>query len=302
MLPNHKGYFKNRGPRRIAAGKMKVPKMIENRYVLKLRRIIRQVHAEVLRHAHFHQDADHKLTIRQIKALKDIKKGDMTKTADYHAVVMQHHPDPLVVGTKGNWSLTKTGHEMVTAATSEPLDVAGIRIIKAVREPVGAAFDEMVGAVARANKYALATINPSDLRLGSRLQQARDANIALIENAGRIYAQQVREIIDDPANAGKRVEDLADEIYDRGNVSESKAELIARDQTLKMNGQINQIRQENAGVTQYTWSTSHDERVREEHAALDGQVFSWADPPEPGHPGEDFQCRCIALPVFDDDQ
>jgi len=28
----------------------------------------------------------------------------------------------------------------------------------------------------------------------------------------------------------------------------------------------------------------------------DGQVFSWANPPETGHPGTDYNCRCEAVP------
>ena len=82
-------------------------------------------------------------------------------------------------------------------------------------------------------------------------------------------------------------------------MSESRAELIARDQTLKLNGAITKARQTSAGVNSYTWNTSHDDRVRESHAALDGQIISWDAPPEAGHPGEDFQCRCVPIPVIE---
>ena len=41
----------------------------------------------------------------------------------------------------------------------------------------------------------------------------------------------------------------------------------------------------------------HD-ALKQKHAALEGQTFSWVAPPEVGHPGEDFQCRCVALPVL----
>jgi SPP1 gp7 family putative phage head morphogenesis protein len=129
-------------------------------------------------------------------------------------------------------------------------------------------------------------------------QEAREASIQLVENAARVYAKQVREVFQDPETIGMRVEDLQARLLARGNVSESRAELIARDQTLKLAGAINQARQEAAGVERYVWSTSGDERVRDEHQALDGQTFSWDSPPEPGHPGEDIQCRCIALPII----
>ncbi len=58
-----------------------------------------------------------------------------------------------------------------------------------------------------------------------------------------------------------------------------------------------------AGITQYTWSTSKDERVRPSHAELEGEQFSYDDPPEvdgePANPGEPILCRCVPLPVLD---
>ncbi len=97
-----------------------------------------------------------------------------------------------------------------------------------------------------------------------------------------------------------RVEDLADLLQGRTGVAESRAMLIARDQTTKLNGALNEIRQTEAGVTSYTWSTSLDERVRDEHSEREGEVFDWDSPPEDGHPGEPIQCRCVAIPVVEE--
>lgn len=48
---------------------------------------------------------------------------------------------------------------------------------------------------------------------------------------------------------------------------------------------------------QYIWRTAGDSKVRSSHAERDGKIFSWDNPPEGGHPGEDFGCRCTAEPV-----
>ena len=40
-----------------------------------------------------------------------------------------------------------------------------------------------------------------------------------------------------------------------------------------------------------------DGKVRGAHAEREGQVFTWIDPPDGGHPGEDYNCRCWAEPV-----
>ncbi len=47
-------------------------------------------------------------------------------------------------------------------------------------------------------------------------------------------------------------------------------------------------------TTHYVWQTRRDGMVRSSHAEREGQVFTWDDPPEGGHPGEDYNCRCTA--------
>lgn len=167
---------------------------------------------------------------------------------------------------------------------------------------VGPLFEQHAQSVSSANAQAMRVIGirPSDLRIGTVIATRRDENIRLVEKAYRSYAQDVRDIFEDHNTFGMRVEDIADLLLERGNVSESRAELIARDQTLKLNGAITQTRQENAGISRYTWSTSLDEAVRPEHAILEGQDFDWTSPPAPGHPGEDIQCRCVAIPIIDE--
>lgn len=44
----------------------------------------------------------------------------------------------------------------------------------------------------------------------------------------------------------------------------------------------------------YVWRCVGDDKTRTTHAERDGQVFSWDNPPEGGHPGEDYNCRCWA--------
>ncbi len=51
-------------------------------------------------------------------------------------------------------------------------------------------------------------------------------------------------------------------------------------------------------TTHYIWRTRGDDKVRPSHAANNGRVFAWNDPPETGHPGEDYGCRCTAEPFM----
>lgn len=160
----------------------------------------------------------------------------------------------------------------------------------------------------------LVGISPrAELGAGAALDSFRDKNVAKIKS---LAGQQLDEITAILANAeieAMRVEDIRAQLLDRFDVNKSKADLLARDQVLKLNGELTQVRQEGVGITQYIWTTSHDERVRGNpagkwphglHYQLDGTVQSWADPPicspdgRREHPGLDYQCRCTAFPIL----
>jgi SPP1 gp7 family putative phage head morphogenesis protein len=175
------------------------------------------------------------------------------------------------------------------------------KLKKPLSQAVEGAFQTMFTSVSKWNAKGLAAIGIA-LRKDVGFSKILDAALAentqlIVETTGEIAAQVVG-IMQAPENLGLRVEDLAQQIQERANVGTSRAELIARDQTLKMNSALTQSRMVSAGVESYVWSTSKDDRVREEHAALEGETFTWSDPPDVGHPGEDFQCRCVAIPVI----
>lgn len=201
-------------------------------------------------------------------------------------------------------------HEDVLALVQQRSDanlpstyqVGVTKILAAIPEKVGPIFDRHARLLAEANRRAMRVIGlpqAHDVGMAAEVAQKRDENVQLVVKAGRAYADDVADVINDPANTGLRVEDLKSQLLERGNVSDSRAELIARDQTLKLNGAITQIRQQNAGVDRYVWSTSLDERVRPTHAALEGKTFAWSSPPDVGHPGQDYQCRCVAVPAIE---
>lgn len=76
---------------------------------------------------------------------------------------------------------------------------------------------------------------------------------------------------------------------------------IARDQVNKSIGQFNEIRQTQLGIESYQWQSVGDNRTRPTHAANNGREFYWNDPPaQTGHPGEEIQCRCVAIPIIPD--
>lgn len=140
---------------------------------------------------------------------------------------------------------------------------------------------------------------------GVAIDAYRAANVARIKSIAQERLWEFSDLLDEAEAGGWRVERLAKAIREQFDVSRSKAKLLAKDQTLKLGAAITKERQTQSGITRYIWSTSGDERVREGHRDLDGTVQSWDDPPDTGdgernHPGEDYQCRCVAIPVLPD--
>lgn len=95
------------------------------------------------------------------------------------------------------------------------------------------------------------------------------------------------------------VNDLRRQIQERLRISTTRANLIARDQVATLTSELNHIRQEQAGVLSYEWSTSGDGRVRDLHERYNGRTYTWARPPADGHPGTAINCRCVAIGILE---
>lgn len=129
------------------------------------------------------------------------------------------------------------------------------------------------------------------------------ANVDLITSIPFELLEQVEEVVRPAVSEGLRVEELMKQVQRRFEVSDNRAQLIARDQVGKFNGELARERSQSLGVETYVWSTSKDVRVRADHQHLEGTVQRYDEPPvvdertgATGNPGDDYQCRCQALP------
>lgn len=136
--------------------------------------------------------------------------------------------------------------------------------------------------------------------IGSAMATAARANIELITSIPEQYFDRLQAEITDSWAQGERWEAMVERVQQIGDVTESRAKLIARDQVGKMNSAFNEVRQKDLGIEEYDWSTAGDERVRPTHRDLNGHTFRWDSPPEVDgervHPGEPVACRCVAIP------
>jgi SPP1 gp7 family putative phage head morphogenesis protein len=129
-----------------------------------------------------------------------------------------------------------------------------------------------------------------------RLEAFAAANVQLVKSVPQRFFDEVGSRVVQGLRTGERAAALQADIKQRYGVSESRAKLIARDQVGKLYGELNMARQQDLGISSFTWRTSEDERVRPEHEELDGESFPWDAPPSEGVPGEPINCRCTGEP------
>lgn len=134
-----------------------------------------------------------------------------------------------------------------------------------------------------------------------RVNELTVSNIQLIKSIRTQYLDKVQNAVMQAMVHGALNKDLGEQLKKLGKDAESRAMLIARDQSSKLNAALTRARHEEVGIKKYMWSTSGDERVRASHAEKDGQIFEYTNPPaDTGHPGHDVNCRCVQIPVLDD--
>lgn len=197
-----------------------------------------------------------------------------------------------------------------TDATNTPefiqrlLELVSLRLVQIFdADDLAPELDVIAKRVSAKNKRELQRVigvsaRFADASVGSLLDSFRAANVARIKSIPGQLLVEVTEILSAAEAPNLRVEVIRDQIVERFNVSKSRAAVIARDQTITLNAQIAKQRQENLGIRQYIWTTSGDNRVRDDHSERDGEVFDWSNPPFDGHPGDAIQCRCTAFPVL----
>lgn len=138
-------------------------------------------------------------------------------------------------------------------------------------------------------------------QLGAQLEAIALRNASLIQSFSDDMVKFVQQETLKTVLNGTGQKALAKTLKDQLAISDNRARLIAADQTGKLTADLNRIRQQQAGIDEYIWRTSHDERVRERHRAIDGKRYKWGEPTgaEGGAaPGQPIRCRCSAQAVI----
>lgn len=140
---------------------------------------------------------------------------------------------------------------------------------------------------------------------GATLQDFLDRQVHYITSLPLEAGERVQALAKEAVIGGRRHAEIAAEIMRSGEVSASRATLIARTEVARTASLLTQTRAEAIGATHYVWRTSQDSHVRASHKAMQGQVCELANPPllsdgTRTHPGQIFNCRCTMRIIVPD--
>lgn len=141
---------------------------------------------------------------------------------------------------------------------------------------------------------------------GGRAKSLLAEQVDLITSLPLEAAERVHHLTVKGLESAVRSPAIAGEIMRTGEVTRSRAILIARTEIGRTQVSLLQARCEAIGSTHYIWRTAEDGDVRPGHKAMEGKVCSWESPPavnENGrvmhhHPGAIWNCRCWSEPVI----
>jgi SPP1 gp7 family putative phage head morphogenesis protein len=158
--------------------------------------------------------------------------------------------------------------------------------------------DEMVAQA----KAALGIDIPiNDRRIAGMAESFAHENTVLVEKQGQKTLDEVEKLITKAFARGTPVEELNAEIAGMFATAENNMRWFARDQVAKFNASVAEVRREDLGLKKFEWVTMNDRYVRHTHRERNRKVYPYSGAGAPPYmPGEEFACRCVPRPIFDE--
>lgn len=140
---------------------------------------------------------------------------------------------------------------------------------------------------------------------GPALRQRLDEQVTLITSLPIEAAQRVHKLTVEGLMGSRRAADVAKDIKRSGQVSASRAMLIARTEIARTAATLTMERAKLLGSEGYVWQTAKDTDVRHAHKQMQGKFVRWDTPPTLSdgtttHAGMIYNCRCYPEPVLPD--
>ena len=139
---------------------------------------------------------------------------------------------------------------------------------------------------------------------GELFRQLMGEQVELIRSLPLEAAQRVHKLTIEGLSTGMRAGEIAKEIMRSGEVSASRASLIATTEVGRASTNLAMARALHVDSPGYHWTTVRDGRVRQSHRALEGKFIPWDKPPTTDgltyHAGAGPRCRCFPLIILPD--
>lgn len=95
----------------------------------------------------------------------------------------------------------------------------------------------------------------------------------LVNSIVSTYTDKLQNIVSNAVQRGSLYKDVQQEIKKLYNTTDTRAKFIAVNEVGNLNAITTKVRQQEAGISAYRWSTSKDERVRSSHKVNEGKLF-----------------------------
>lgn len=190
-----------------------------------------------------------------------------------------------------------------------------LRMLGFIKPSISSAFSESLLQIAGGvNAYQSGNFMTQMQKLSINIRDVPSGgmtvNSFITSNTSRIQSllqneiTKVANIINKNPTASRK--EISAQIQSSVNASKAQADLIARNEVLTLTGELDKQRQQSLGFGKFMWNTLSDEKVRDSHAAFDGQIFDWNALPTingvevyPKAPTiETINCRCFISPVI----
>lgn len=127
-----------------------------------------------------------------------------------------------------------------------------------------------------------------------QVQFAQEWASSLIRDIDSDMRRRVERIVYQGTVSQTPRREMAKQLVLEMGIEKRRALNIARDQTLKLAGNLDRMRQQEAGIDEYVWRHSGKLHPRPQHVARNGQIYRWDKPPDDGPPRTQPNCGCVA--------
>lgn len=263
-------------------------------------------------------EQDHFIGTFSAKTSKDLKQLGAKWSTSRKSY--QLSPDKVPADIKGEISKSRAKAIETSETITEALAKAQEKPVEVdISQEVSATMDDLACQMEKTVTPHLEVPMAMEGFIQDRIEKEYTNNLELdIKNWRDEAIVRLRKQVQSNAVKGFRASALVEAIQAEYGVSRNKAKFLARQETTLLTSQYRKDSYIEIGLEEYQWSTSQDRRVRDEHRVMNGRrcrwdnqnVYwdgkKWADRGNIGgvklHPGEDWQCRCIAIPLLNEQE